>query len=220
MSLVYPVIHHLDSITTLEEAKIAFDCNADGLFLISHYGDDLDLLELGSIIKARNPSKFLGINMLSKNTLEAIDFISGFGFDGIWSDNVGISSEGITQFGQRIADTKRASPSLSQLQIFGSVAFKYQKNDPDPSAAAKFAVSAGMIPTTSGSATGKPPTLEKISSMSASVDGLLAVASGMSCENIEKFAPFLSHVLVSTFVSRDEFHFDSKKLADFVKLAK
>jgi predicted TIM-barrel enzyme len=106
-----------------------------------------------------------------------------------------------------------------ELQVFGSIAFKYQPLEADPPLAASNAAGVGMIPTTSGAATGRPPTLEKIVSMSEATGGRLAVASGMSCENITAFSPHLSHALVSTGVSLDDYHFDVKVLTEFVRLA-
>ena len=106
------------------------------------------------------------------------------------------------------------------IDVFASVAFKYQAEDPNPSLAAQLAQSAGFIPTTSGAGTGKAPTVEKIASMYEATGGLLAVASGMTPENIAQFKPYLSHVLVSTGISKDEYHFDLDKLENFIKFAK
>jgi len=69
---------------------------------------------------------------------------------------------------------------------------------------------AGFIPTTSGSATGKAPQLAKIISMSQ--HGVLAVASGMTPDNVSDYAPYLSHILVSTGISLDEYRIDPDKL--------
>lgn len=219
MSQVLPVIHHLDKNTTLTEAQIAMDCGADGVFLISHHGKDMDLLRLGSEIKARHPSKFIGINMLAKNALEAFGLAAEFNFDGLWADDVGVTSMGVSNFGQALVQRMENRNRHQTLEVFGSVAFKYMAIDPNPPAAAQNALAIGMIPTTSGEGTGKAPTIEKIAAMSEAVAGRLAVASGMSCENIEVFAPYLSHILVSTLVSSDPYHFDHLKLERFVGLA-
>lgn len=218
MTLVYPVIHYLDAQTTLDEAAIAFDCGADGIFLISHHGDDMDLLVLGKVIKARNGSKFVGINMLGLPFLRAHEYAQDMGLDGIWGDHVGVSSAGLNRVGYELKQ-RMLQQQDTQIQIFGSIAFKYQPIETRPVLAAQKAMDLGVIPTTSGSATGCAPTLEKISSMSAGVKGRLAVASGMTPENIAVFAPYLSHVLVSTGVSSDPYHFDPLRLSSFVQIA-
>jgi len=215
MSKILPVIHHLNTVTTLREAYIAFECGADGVFLISHDGQCMDLLEIGPVLKARHPGSLIGINMLSKNCVDAYDMASEFGFDAVWADHVGVSSIGTTELGNQLADRMRGR----KLMVFGSVAFKYQPVDPYPAVAARVACDMGMIPTTSGVATGRAPTIEKIATMSQAVGGSLAVASGMSCENVADFAPFLSHILVSTNVSRDDYHLDAAKLTKFVAIA-
>lgn len=208
MSLVYPVIHHLDAATTLIEAQIAHDCGADGVFLISHHGEDIDLLELGNVIHGRLPRFFVGINLLATHCLEAFDMAREFGLDGVWADRVGVSSRGADEvglvLGARLKNSRLGNASATApLQVFGSVAFKYQSVEPAPALAAQKAFALGMIPTTSGAGTGLAPSMDKIIAMSEAVNGTLAVASGMSCENVAEFAPYLSHILVATKVSRD-----------------
>ena len=56
--------------------------------------------------------------------------------------------------------------------------------------------------------------------MYKATSGLLAVASGMTPDNISEFKPYLSHVLVSTGISKDEYHFDEEKINAFIQLAK
>lgn len=40
MSKVYPVIHYYNKETTISEAAKVFECGADGVFLISHIGQN------------------------------------------------------------------------------------------------------------------------------------------------------------------------------------
>lgn len=61
--LILPVIHHIDDKTSLEQAEVAFDAGADGVFLISHEGEDLVLANLGQIIKTRHDTKLVGLNL-------------------------------------------------------------------------------------------------------------------------------------------------------------
>lgn len=99
------------------------------------------------------------------------------------------------------------------------MAFKYQRTDPSPGVAALHAFQLGMIPTTSGDQTGRAPSINKIQLIRNTLpsESPLAVASGMTPENIEDYLPYVSHYLVSTGISSDGYHFDLKRLEQFIK---
>lgn len=212
---VLPVIHHIDAETTLAQAAIAFDCHADGVFLISHHGADRELAEVARHIKRLFPSMAVGVNYLKLGVQEAAKDAQEIGLDMVWGDVCGVSSSGLAEMGRWLQIFKLNNP---KIDIFASVAFKYQQREADPPGAAAVARAAGFIPTTSGEATGSAPTLAKIQSMKN--DGDLAVASGMALENVATFAPYLSHILVATAVSVDDHHFDRSLLAKFVASVK
>lgn len=213
---ILPVIHHIDVGTSLTQAAIAHHHGADGVFLISHHGEDLQLPRLGAVIKDRWGFK-VGINLLTLGVEVAHRQALANKLDMVWADRCGVSSAGLDATGLVMNAAARRHP---EIEIFASVAFKYQPEERDPEAAAMLALQAGFIPTTSGPATGQPPEVSKIVSMSAAADGRLAIASGMSMGNIARFAPHLSHVLVSTGVSLDEHHLDEVRLEHFVKRAR
>lgn len=213
--IVLPVIHFLDPRTALSEAQIAFDCGADGVFLISHNGDDDALFAPAGAIKGRHPDKLVGLNLLARSPEDCIRAVDDLKIDLAWIDNPGVTSRGISEAGRALADLHAEH---RHIQLFGSVAFKYQPLEPDPPAAAIRAWSHGMIATTSGTATGSAPDAAKIAAMRAKLghDVPLAIASGMSPENVHLFTPYATHFLVSTHVSRDEYHLDPERLARFV----
>lgn len=70
----------------------------------------------------------------------------------------------------------------------------------------------GFKPTTSGTATGSAPALEKIIAMVQATDGPLAVASGTTPENVRPYCHYLSDILVATGVSLNEHEPDESKL--------
>lgn len=214
---IYPVIHHLNAVTTLEQADIAFDAQADGVFLISHYRDDDALVPLAHQIKAKYPDKKVGLNFLSKGPQAALDAVDIAGLDMMWGDYCGVTS-GEPEMLAHDLDVR--NQEIGVKDIFASVAFKYQAEDTDPPLAARHAKIFGFIPTTSGAGTGEAPTVDKIKAMSAAVDGNLAVASGMTVENIGDYAPYLRYILVATGVSLDDHHFDFERLYRFIALAK
>lgn len=222
MSLVLPVIHHHNDALTLEQADLAFACGADGVFVISHYNNDDAVLKMACAIKARHPNKPVGINFLSHSGQEALCQVAGTDIDWVWDDSPGVRSDGLSDDAITLAKQLSTLPSK---KLFGSVAFKYQPVDPKPGEAAVAATYLDFIPTTSGSGTGIAPEVGKIISMRQALDQLapnqpLAIASGMTLDNIEHFAPHLTHILVATGVSLDEHHFCENTLRAFIAKVK
>jgi predicted TIM-barrel enzyme len=142
-----------------------------------------------------------------------MDAVPDLNLDYLWGDNCGVSSKGLTTRGEELSAWAKRHPNQ---RVFASVAFKYQPAEPDPAEAARQALAAGFIPTTSGSATGSPPTLEKIRSMSEAAGGKLAIGSGMTVENVREYIPYVSHILVSTGISQDEHRWDQARMRAFV----
>ncbi len=217
MKLVYPVIHYLNDQLTIEQADLAKQCGADGIFLISHNNNNEQLAPLGTLIKNKYPTFKVGLNLLGDNIINTANIALQYGLDMIWGDYCGVSSNGLNANGLELKEWKQNNKNIN---IFASVAFKYQQVEHNPSKAALEAQAAGFIPTTSGSGTGFAPTIDKIKIMSTTTGGLLAIASGMTCDNINEFKPFLSHILIATGISYDEHRFDPAKLQQFIISAK
>lgn len=213
----FPVIHFLDAALALSEVAVAKDAGADGVFLISHHGDDDLLVQVACQAQAAHPGFAVGINLLSRSAEEGALEALRHGLPMVWADSMGVSSKGLTAEGERLAGLCKAHPSL---QFFASVAFKYQAHESDPAEAARQALHAGFVPATSGAGTGKAPDVAKIAQMSVAASGTLAVASGMTPENIDQFAPYLSHCLVATGISQDEYRIDFEKLVRFIGAAR
>ena len=209
------MIHHIDPDTTLAEAKLAIDCDADGVMLISHTGKDEELLEVACAAQRATRLFPVGVNLLSMSALDAAKRAQELGLSWVWADSMGVTSRGLDAMGQQMQDFARAHPEMT---LFAGVAFKYQKPEPDPAEAAHQARLAGFVPTTSGVGTGHAPDIEKIRSMGQS--GVLAIASGMTPENVGFYAPYLTHVLVATGVGRTEHHIDPAKLSRLAKVAR
>lgn len=214
---VLPVIHHLDYDTSLKQAILAKGAGADGVFIISHHNEDDDVLTIAEDLKEYLSGFKVGINLLSRTPQEACQSAKEKGLDMVWVDNAGVRSDKVEYLAFWLAEFGLKNP---ELEIFGSVAFKYQRIDHDPAVAAAKANQLGLIATTSGSATGVAPDVSKIRSMSAAAAGRLAIASGMTVDNIDEFKGHLSHVLVSTGVSKDDYHFDPQELVKFIQRAK
>ena len=221
---IFPVVHYLDRATAFSEADKAAQGGADGIFLIAHPSArmspgeaqalDRELLAIGVDIQANLANFPIGINLLSTAPIIAAESAIQQGYWMVWGDDMGVDSTGVNQTGQQIAAAKASHGS--PIEVFASVAFKYRRAEPDPAQAAAMALSAGFIPTTSGSATGNAPEVAKIASISEATKGVLAIASGMTPENIALFAPYLSHVLVATGIAIDEHRLDASRLRQLI----
>jgi hypothetical protein len=190
---IFPVIHHHYPSTTLNEADVAFKCGADGVFLISHGGQDNQIVRLAVEIKQKYPNWLVGVNLLSHRVLDAAWKLVETPINMLWADYAGISSAPVNP--EQVTLLKQA---LDGRLLFAGVAFKGQDPEPNPAVAALNALRQGFIPTTSGERTGVPPTVEKIVHMSLATNGKLAVASGMTLDNVADYSTYLSHILVST----------------------
>lgn len=181
-----------------------------GVFLIHMNGDDKATMEEAIWMRQTYPGLKVGVNLLGVRADLALQDSLLAGLDATWSDSPGVSSKGVDERALKVQALLHANPSH---QFFGSVAFKYQPHEPDAPAAAAAAADLGMLATTSGPATGKAPEIEKLRAMRQSLGTRpLAVASGITPDNIRELGGPLTHVLVSTGVSRSFHELDQKRL--------
>ena len=207
---VWPVIHHENLLSSIEQAMVAKEQGAAGVFLISHCGDDAGALHAATKIREQAPADFLvGINLLGAQPNSAIELAVEHGLDAVWADDMGVTSHGAAPMARACRDLA----SGTRLKLFAGVAFKYQAHEPNPGRAAINAAALGMIPTTSGTATGSAPTPQKIKAMSEAIGGgALAIASGVSAQNIQSFGRFASDVLVASSINDDRGRIDAERL--------
>lgn len=212
--LVFPVIHVQSAARTIENAAIAFEAGCDGVFLISMDGHDEVLESQARAVKARWPENLVGINFLSHSPEDAIKICAEAGLDMTWIDNAQVHTQQSLDAAQSIVKELQRHPDH---QLFGGVAFKYQRPESNPGLAAVRAQDLGIIPTTSGVGTGHAADVLKIESMYKAVSGgPLAIASGITPNNVLTYAPYLSHVLVATGVSKNEHDFDFELLCQLM----
>ena len=212
---IYPVIHILNEQQVIRNIEIANDANADGVFLINHNSSVDDLIRLS--MTAKGLTSWVGINCLGYSALEAMKVVPPW-VDGLWADNAEINVD---------EERRRAAGQSQALKIreeqkqrswlgtyFGGVAFKYQKSVDDVAKAAKVASEYMDVVTTSGPGTGKAANIDKIKKMwEAMLPGSrLAIASGITPENIELYLPYATDFLVATGISHDFYNLDSTKL--------
>jgi hypothetical protein len=211
-----PVIHVTNATQALENAKIAAGSGADGVFIIDHgtVTNPDRLVKAGEVLMRHLPSLWVGLNFLDLG-LGGIHFMPP-GARGLWVDESGITEDGPNVSAIRFQVTQERL-RWSGL-YFGSIAFKYQPEVNDLAKATRAAMPFVDIITTSGKRTGEPPTVEKMRTMREAV-GVhpLAIASGMSSENVEEYLPYTNCFLVATKISRSFTELDPKETREFAK---
>lgn len=221
MKKFYPVIHYKDIDTTEKNLELLLENNIDGAFLINMDCDDEELnpsLELAKLMGGEN--FFVGVNRLHISDNKAgYDFlyneiINDECADGYWIDNPQLYSdeegELVSILSQAFNIKKQINP---KFKLFGSVAFKTQRLEPNPPLATIKASKLEWIPTTSGIATGISADLAKIIKMKEAIgDSPLAIASGITPENVNSYLPYIDYFLVATGICEDFYNFDKKKL--------
>jgi len=215
---IWPVIHVLDAPAAIANAAIAASAGAYGVFLIQMDGQDHLLDPIGKAIAQEFPSLALGVNYLSMEADFALSRSIRQGYQATWSDKPGVRSDGANAMAEAAADQLRRV----EHTFFASVAFKYQPVDHDPGKAAQQALALGMVPTTSGSATGVAPNLEKLRLMRQAIgsENRLAVASGVTPVNVGAIAPYVTDILVATGIGRDFYTFDAGLLQQLLTSAR
>jgi len=186
---IIPVIHHINEKTTMLNAEICNKSNVYGVFVISMDGVNEDLANLARKIKLNFLNLMVGVNHLGYTAKERFFECLNYSLDMCWSDNNIVNSDTVQKEAFDIQEELRNI----EFKFFNSVAFKYQKVDLNPALAALNSKQMGFIPTTSGVATGVAADLTKISLMkNALKDYPLAIASGLTVENILDFNPFIN----------------------------
>ncbi len=232
--LLMPVVHCLNRAQTERETEIAFANGAAGVFLISHR--TMPLRHVAQAAEAMlRASLFVGINPYGISNAAGIELVTTHRLPAVWLDDAGVREGQDLQTKEYLAEAQeeliRARSAEEPIAViyFGGVAFKYTPpiSDAWVGRAAVLAAEGGVdVITTSGPATGEPPTIEKIQRMhdALAAAGLLeahplAIASGITAANAQQFLPYVSVFLVATGIERDFGAFDPvrvRELADII----
>lgn len=212
---IIPVIHHIDLETTLKNFDICIKNNVFGVFLISMDGKNDDLSQTGLKLKSIDKNIKIGINLLGESALECVKESIDFGLDMAWSDEPIITSEKILS---EAIEIKEILKNKNGHLFFNSVAFKYQKIERKPGVAASNSTCFNFIPTTSGEKTGVSADLVKILEIKNAINEYpLALASGLTPENVKEYVKYIEYGLVSTGISKNFHEFENIKLEKLMK---
>jgi hypothetical protein len=209
--VILPVIHVKSEKQALFNAAIARDLDADGIFLINHGIKSHILFDVFNKVKSEFPDLWIGVNCLDLSPAEIFSKVP-VDVAGVWVDNAHIHEDHNDQSeAGKVLEIQKAN-GWSGL-YFGGVAFKYQRHVNDLEKAALVASHYMDVITTSGPGTGLPANVEKISRMNAALNDFpLAIASGITPENIHKYLPYAVCFLVATGISKDFHNFDPERL--------
>jgi len=189
----------------------------DGVFLISHAHDDDALVTALGLVRSAFPESFLGVNVIGRSPAESLERLSAGSVahhvDALWTDSAGRDIRDVEVRARAFAEAKAAA-SWHGVQ-FGGVAFKYQP-PVDRGTLAELATCAAQqvdVVTTSGSGTGIAIDLEKLATMRDALGTRpLAVASGVTAENVRDLRDRVQHILVSTGIKGEDGAFDVQRI--------
>jgi uncharacterized protein len=202
--VILPVIHVTGRNQALQNVNIAFENGCDGVFLINHNTADIPYLKLLLIhrdIRASFPDKWMGINCLDLEPASVVS-LAPEGVSGVWTDNSLIDEDLEVQKEAEGVFKNRVDNGWFGL-YFGGVAFKYQKPVKNLEKVTLLAKKYMDVVTTSGPATGKSADIEKIKIMRSVLgDYPLAIASGITPENVTDYLPIADCFLVATGISK------------------
>ncbi|MFT4127074.1 MAG: BtpA/SgcQ family protein [Gordonia sp. (in: high G+C Gram-positive bacteria)] len=223
---IYPVVHINSTERAVAESLAALELGADGIYLIDHHNHDPGTTwQVFSEVDRRRPAAHIGVNLLGFSTVEVIRQILDAHVSGalsripdsVWLDD--IRHHGATDPDAALVFARQAAPSL---RIVGGIAFKYTPTYTDDADQARAEVAALEnavdVVTTSGSGTGSAPPVSKMRAIRAATVKPIAVASGISIDNITDYAGLVDEILVASSVETTPHSgiFDRATLQDFL----
>jgi hypothetical protein len=200
-----PVVHPISKDLCLKAVETALDCHADGIFLVNEGLDAWELLDLIPEIHHKFDSPWIGVNLIGFEPETVLGLTSGLPVAGIWSDNAGIIESQSTQPAAERFLQARQDNAWEGL-FFGGVAMKYQRtvSEDNLAAASRKACSFMDVLTSSGAETGIAPSLDKVIRLREGAGShALALASGISPENVSHFLHLVNAFLVASSIETE-----------------
>ena len=205
--LFLPVIHPVSQEIALKSIETAVSADADGIFLINQGMSAEEVLQFVPEVHRRFKDLWIGVNLLGMQPSEVVARVSQLPVGGIWSDNAMIDENSEAQTAAELFRRARAHNGWTGL-YFGGVAFKYQREVSDlmlPSAARAAAPWMDVI-TSSGPGTGIPASIEKVKALRVGAGKHpIALASGISPENVDQYLPLVDAFLVASELETDRY---------------
>lgn len=203
-----PVIHPVSETVALRSIQTAVDAEADGIWLINQGMLAPEVLAFIPKVNRLFPKLWIGVNLLGTPPDKMIGCIKDLPVGGIWSDYAGINEWQERQMdGEEFRDARKLHNWKGLY--FGGVAFKYiepQVQDNMLPVAARKAAPWMDVITSSGPKTGVAAPTEKAKALREGAgEHPIALASGISPENIEGFLPYVDAYLVASEIETQKY---------------
>jgi uncharacterized protein len=217
--VLLPVVHPVSWEQALASTQIAVDAGVKGIFLINQGLDAEAVLRLVLEVRKRHPSLWVGLNLLGYSPAQALETALEAcegRIDGIWADNASIEEDDAEQ--PRAQAFLEARERLGWTGLyFGGVAFKYQREVSTEKlpAATRLARTYMDVICTSGPGTARHADPQKVATMRAAVgpSSSIALASGVTTENVSHYLPYVNAYLVGTGLEQSFGVLDPAKVA-------
>lgn len=219
--VLLPVVHPIGREEALTSVRIVHDLGVRGVFLIDQGMAEREVLALVHTARERYPALWIGLNLLTRTPSRALSIalaVCGT-IDGIWSDNAGIDECGLEHLSAEEFAFVRDTAGWKGL-YFGGVAFKYQREvaAKDLGRAAEMSLPYVDVLCTSGPGTGYAADVEKVRALRAGLgDHAMALASGVTPENVRSYLPYVQAFLVGTGIERQLGVLDPAKIEALLK---
>lgn len=207
--VLLPVIHPIGHGEAMASVETAVKAGCKGIFLINQGMDEDEVLALVMTVRGRYPSLWVGVNLLGVPPAEVLRrglAACNGRLDGIWTDNASIDEDASEQPAAQAFADARARVGWDGL-YFGGVAFKYQREVQADSLgrAATAALPFVDVVCTSGPGTGKEADVGKVAAMRQAIgqNGAIALASGVTAENVAGYVQYVDAYLVGTGIEKD-----------------
>jgi len=226
---ILPVIHALSYQQTAYNVGVAMRVGAQGVFLINHDFEFEEMIPIIREIRIRFQWLWLGVSFPGVTGKDAFPILGdlekqGLHIDAYWAANARIDET---------SDKQTQADEIKQLRdncgwsgmYFGGTAFKMQRevDAKDYKKSASLACQYMDVVTTSGVATKEAADFGKIQAFrDACNDHPLAVAAGITPDNVAHYAPLLDAILVDDGINFDEdcYNINPEKLQSVLQLAR
>jgi hypothetical protein len=221
---LYPVIHNEHVQQTLRDVEVVLNAGADGVFLINHELNASSLLTRYRAVVNEFPSAFVGLNFLDmRNPLDVFILLSRAGVtpDAIWTDWFPSEDKKIAALSKHFRELKEnEGANLRETELFAGVAHKAASYVDDPFLCAEMARTVdGHVDyiTTTGPGTGLQTPIEKLVAMrGVTLMSKLAVASGVTPDNVTDYVPHVDAILVASSLESRFGEIDPERLRTFM----
>jgi len=226
--VVLPVIHVVDEQQTETNIQRVIDGGCEGVFLINHDFDVDAFLPIIKHARMKFPDFWIAVNFLAVTGKDAFPILGkleseGIRIDGYWGDDARIdefSDRNNQSEAEEILYVKRRSGWNGIY--FGGTCFKKQREvlPENYAASARLATNFMDVVTTSGIATGHAADTGKIEVFrNACGDCAIALASGVTPENVHQYSDMADCLMVATGINvpGDFYNIDPARLGKLME---